>query len=169
MTILSIIVALGLIVLAGMWIIKPQTDVPGARKSEVVKTERPTPAVKPNPLQAPAVTTPATKTQPEAPVEKAKPAPVAAPAAAKPAGNSKNASKSFPDGDKYAGEMKDGILHGLGTYYYKSHKLISKKDLKNRYAEPGDYLVGEWFEGNVVSGKLFSGDNKLKEVIVIGR
>jgi hypothetical protein len=78
-------------------------------------------------------------------------------------------TKNFDDGSKYVGEMKNEKMHGLGTYYYKERQQISPKDLKKRFAEAGDYLIGEFYEGNVVSGKLFSGDNKLKEVIVIGR
>lgn len=80
-----------------------------------------------------------------------------------------NHTKSLSDGSKYVGEMKNGVLHGFGTYYFKSHQLISKKDLKERYAEAGDYLIGEWYQGNVVNGKLYDGNNNVKEVIIIGR
>ena len=81
----------------------------------------------------------------------------------------KTASKTFPNGDRYVGEMKDGTMHGLGTYYYAEKQQISKKDLKKRVAEAGDYIIGEWFEGNVVSGKFYGSNNSLKEVIIIGR
>jgi hypothetical protein len=36
-------------------------------------------------------------------------------------------------------------------------------------ADAGDYLTGEFFEGNVVQGKLFDSGNNVKEVIMIGR
>ena len=78
-------------------------------------------------------------------------------------------TKVFSDGGKYVGEMKNGKMHGLGTYYYKERQQISSKDLKKRFAEAGDYITGEFYEGNVVSGKLFDAQNNLKEVVIIGR
>ena len=57
----------------------------------------------------------------------------------------------------------------MGTMYYKKSGQISPKDLKKRMAESGDYLTGEFFEGNVVQGKLFDASNNVKEVIMIGR
>lgn len=80
-----------------------------------------------------------------------------------------NQTKTFSDGSKYVGEIKNGKMHGLGTYYYGERQLISQKDLKKRYAEKGDYLIGEFYEGNVVSGKLYDSQNNVKEVIMIGR
>lgn len=78
-------------------------------------------------------------------------------------------TKVFSDGGKYVGEMKNEKMHGLGTYYYKERQQISSKDLKKRFAEAGDYITGEFYEGNVVSGKLFDAQNNLKEVVIIGR
>ena len=78
-------------------------------------------------------------------------------------------TKNFANGSKYVGEMKDGKMHGLGTYYYKERQQISPKDLKKRFAEAGDYLIGEFYEGNVVSGKLYDAQNNVKEVVMIGR
>ena len=65
--------------------------------------------------------------------------------------------------------MKNGQMQGLGTFYYGQHELISPRDMKKRYAEAGDYLIGEFYEGKVVSGKLYDSSNTLKEVIMIGR
>ena len=73
------------------------------------------------------------------------------------------------DDDGYVGPRKNGLPHGMGTKYYKQSTLISQKDMKKRMAEPGDYLIGEFFEGNVVQGKLFDSKNNVKEVIIIGR
>jgi len=80
-----------------------------------------------------------------------------------------NRSKNFENGDRYVGEMKNGEMHGLGTLYYNSDQIISEKDLKKRKALKGDYLIGEWYEGRVVNGKLFDSNNSQKEVIIIGR
>lgn len=72
-------------------------------------------------------------------------------------------------GNKFKGKLKNGQLNGLGTLYYKSRQLISPKDKKQRYAESGDYIIGEWYDGNLVYGKLFGSDNVQKEAIMIGR
>lgn len=75
----------------------------------------------------------------------------------------------FPSGT-YSGEVNDkGLFQGIGTYTYAQRKLISNKDIKKRYAESGDYFIGEWNQGNVVQGKLYDKNNKLKEVIMIGK
>jgi hypothetical protein len=78
-------------------------------------------------------------------------------------------TKNFSGGSKYVGEMQNGEMQGLGTFYYGQHELISPRDLKKRYAEAGDYLIGEFYEGKVVSGKLYDSSNTLKEVMMIGR
>lgn len=78
-------------------------------------------------------------------------------------------TKTFSNGDRYVGEMKNGKMNGLGTYYYAQKQQISPKDLKKRLAEAGDYLIGEFYEGNVVSGKLYNSSNSVKEIIMIGR
>lgn len=75
---------------------------------------------------------------------------------------------SLASGDSYYGETKNGIMHGMGTYYYKSKQLISPKDRKKRYAEAGDYIIGEWYDGNLVQGKLFGSNGNQKEAIMIG-
>jgi hypothetical protein len=72
-------------------------------------------------------------------------------------------------GNSYKGEVLNGKPHGLGTMYYRQSTQISPKDLKKRMAEAGDYLTGEFFEGNVVSGKQYDAEGNVKEVIMIGR
>lgn len=76
---------------------------------------------------------------------------------------------TFADGSRYVGELKNGKMDGLGTYYFNSEQLISERDLKKRMAAKGDYLIGEWYEGRLVNGKLFDKDNNQKEVVIIGR
>ena len=78
-------------------------------------------------------------------------------------------SKNFENGDRYVGELKNGKMHGLGTFYYNSDQIISEKDLKKRKALKGDYLIGEWYEDRVISGKLYDSNNSQKEVVIIGR
>jgi len=76
---------------------------------------------------------------------------------------------TFDGGSKYIGEVKNGKMHGLGTYYYGQKERISKRDLKKRMSEKGDYITGEFYEGKIVSGKLYDSKNNLKEVVMIGR
>ncbi len=73
------------------------------------------------------------------------------------------------NGDKYEGDIKGEKMNGQGTFYYKTRQLISPKDRKKRYAEAGDYIIGEWFAGNLVQGKLFASDGHQKDAIMIGR
>jgi hypothetical protein len=72
-------------------------------------------------------------------------------------------------GNTYKGEVLNGKPHGMGTMYYRKSTQISPKDLKNRMAESGDYLTGEFYQGYVVQGKLFDSNNNVKEVVMIGR
>jgi len=76
---------------------------------------------------------------------------------------------SFPNGDRYVGETKNGLMHGAGAYYFKESQIISKKDLKKRYAEAGDILKGNWVEGSFSNGKLFDKNEKFKETIIVGQ
>jgi hypothetical protein len=144
---------------------EPKTPLatPPAKETPVVEA----------PVATPTPAEPATETvAPEAPapkaVEEAKPATTkkAVTNVATPKGTQ---TKKFPGGGKYVGEMKNGQMQGLGTFYYGQHELISPRDMKKRYAEAGDYLIGEFYEGKVVSGKLYDASNTLKEVIMIGR
>ena len=76
---------------------------------------------------------------------------------------------TFKNKDRYVGDMQNNLMHGSGTYYYANRQLISTKDpKKGRYAEAGDYLIGEWFEGYVSSGVLYDKSNNEKGRIIIG-
>jgi uncharacterized protein YggU (UPF0235/DUF167 family) len=76
---------------------------------------------------------------------------------------------NFPNGNKYEGGLKNGLMHGQGVYYYAVRSLISKNDPLERYAEAGSYLLGEWSEGELYMGRLFDGRGEMKERIIIGR
>ena len=41
--------------------------------------------------------------------------------------------------------------------------------LKKRVAKPGDYVVGEYYKGNLVQGKLFDSNNNQNETLYIGK
>ena len=75
----------------------------------------------------------------------------------------------FPNGDKFEGQMKDGKMHGNGTYHYSSRQLISEYDTSERYADAGDFLVGVWNKGELYYGTLYSKDSIVKNNITIGK
>jgi len=77
--------------------------------------------------------------------------------------------KVFENGNVYEGQMKDGVIHGKGTLTYASRQLISPYDHKKRFAEPGDYLDGNWYKGDLNFGKLYSMGKTFKEIITIGK
>lgn len=73
------------------------------------------------------------------------------------------------NGNRYIGQVKGGKAHGQGTLTYNSRTLISKRDMKNRYAEAGQYVIGEFYEGELVHGTLYDRNNDPIEQIRIGR
>lgn len=72
-------------------------------------------------------------------------------------------------GGNYTGELKNGKPHGMGTLKYTTRTLISKRDAKGRYAEVGEYITGEFYEGELVNGKLFDKNGDQREALNIGR
>ena len=82
--------------------------------------------------------------------------------------NSGENTISFANGNKYMGDIKNGVPDGVGTYYFKVREIISKRDPQNRVGEPGDVLQGLWKEGYFVNGKLFDKQGTLKEVLILG-
>jgi len=72
-------------------------------------------------------------------------------------------------GGSYIGEVKNGKPHGQGTLTYNSRTRVSTRDMKERYAEAGQYIIGEFYEGELVQGKLFDKDNEPIESIILGR
>lgn len=56
-----------------------------------------------------------------------------------------------------------------GRMEFKSTHVIDSRDPKNRYASPGDYVIGEWSEGHLVQGVWYGSDNKPKGSILIGK
>lgn len=72
-------------------------------------------------------------------------------------------------GGSYSGQLQNGKPHGMGTLKYANRTLISKRDSKKRYADSGDYITGEFYEGELVQGQLFDSTNEPKEKILLGR
>ena len=72
-------------------------------------------------------------------------------------------------GGGYIGQVKNGKPHGQGTLTYNNRTRISTRDMKERYAEAGQYIIGEFYEGELVQGKLFDKGNEPIESIILGR
>lgn len=77
------------------------------------------------------------------------------------------ASKIYSFGS-YRGDLKNGIPEGDGTMTYTRRVQIAKHDTQNpaHYAEAGDYFVGSWGNGDIVSGALYNKDGVIKERIL---
>lgn len=76
---------------------------------------------------------------------------------------------SFPNGNRYEGSLKNGQMHGKGKYWFNTKGMISKDDPMERIAEAGDYIEGDWIEGELYKGYHFDKNGMRKERIVIGR
>lgn len=74
----------------------------------------------------------------------------------------------FEPNKEQGGSIKNGYPEGVGKLIYTQSRIINKYDKKNRIAEKGDYIVGEFKNGFVVHGKLYDSSNKLKSSLMIG-
>jgi len=165
-------IAAGVLLIGGLVFFLVGGSSDKAETVEVVKSD--TSSVAPPVAEEPS--TPLEPVEPEV-VEKPESAKTAATTSSSGSTNTKASGGSAPKGtqslsfggNNYKGEVLNGKPHGMGTMYYKKSTQLSPKDLKKRMAESGDYLTGEFFEGNVVQGKLFDDDNNVKEVVMIGR
>ena len=68
----------------------------------------------------------------------------------------------------FAGPVKNGKPNGMGRMTFKTAHIIDKRDMKERMAEAGDYVVGEWKDGKLVQGRWFDSSNTVKGAIIIG-
>lgn len=68
----------------------------------------------------------------------------------------------------WKGALKNGQPDGSGTLTYSTSHLIDSRDSKQRMAEPGEYIIGEWDNGHLVQGRWFKNDGT-KEAVIIGK
>lgn len=68
----------------------------------------------------------------------------------------------------YSGSTKNGYAHGQGRLIYTTTRVINRNDPKGRTAQPGDYVIGEFFNGFVVYGKHYSAAGELLESLTFG-
>lgn len=79
-------------------------------------------------------------------------------------------TKTYPFGI-YQGGMKNGYPEGDGKMTYTRRVQIAKHDRDQnlqpvvRFAEAGDYFVGSWGNGDIVSGTLYDCNGNMKEKI----
>ena len=70
----------------------------------------------------------------------------------------------------WKGRMKNGLPDDEnGTMTYKEKHLIDSRDPQGRYAESGDYIIGEFSEGKLVQGIWYDKSNTVKGSIIIGK
>ncbi len=69
-------------------------------------------------------------------------------------------------GGTYKGELKNGKPDGSGTITYSAYTRISAKDLKERYANAGDYVTGQFRNGEVVQVKWYNADGSFNQTIM---
>lgn len=69
----------------------------------------------------------------------------------------------------YTGATKSGKPHGQGRLTYSTSHQISLRDAKKRVADAGDYVIGEFYDGQLVQGVWYGADNQVKGSVIIGR
>ena len=70
----------------------------------------------------------------------------------------------------FRGTLKNGLPHDVsGRLIFKTAHLIDSRDPKGRFAEPGDYVIGEFSEGHLVQGIWYGPDRQVKGSIIIGK
>jgi hypothetical protein len=69
---------------------------------------------------------------------------------------------------KYTGKLKNNIPEGDGKMTYNRRVQIAKHDTEHppHYAESGDYFIGSWGNGDIVSGSLYDRNGNVKEKIL---
>lgn len=158
--VIAVVAVLAIGGLAAFFLFQPSDeDLPGAETVIVVDTP-----------QADPVTEPAAEPVVES-------TPIAEPAVAEPVKQpvQKTVSQSAVSGTltlpygTYVGDIKNGRAEGQGKMTYNVRTLISKHDSKKRYAEPGEYVIGTWYGGQLDFGKLFAKNGDIKETLTIGR
>ena len=70
----------------------------------------------------------------------------------------------------YKGNLVGGKPHGVnGRLVFKTYHQIDSRDPKGRMADPGDYVIGEFYDGHLVQGIWYDANNQVKGSIIIGR
>ena len=70
--------------------------------------------------------------------------------------------------DTFTGSVTGGYPDGFGTYTFKSRRRIDMHDPEGRYAEPGDYIKGDWKHGHLNYGEWYDSSGNKKAFIQLG-
>ena len=106
---------------------------------------------------------PAVQPTAEQPKAELKAEPKAEPKAAQP-----KASATSTSADTFTGDIVNGYPDGFGTYSFKTRRRIDMHDTEERYAEPGDYIKGDWKNGHLNYGEWYSKSGTKKAFIQLG-
>lgn len=69
---------------------------------------------------------------------------------------------------EYHGETKKGYPHGQGRLTYTTTRVINHNDSKQRKANPGDYIIGRFFNGFALYVKHYNSSGELLETLTFG-
>ncbi len=94
--------------------------------------------------------------------------PKAEPKAEQPKAAQPKASATSTSADTFTGDIVNGYPDGFGTYTFKTRRRIDMHDADERYAEPGDYIKGDWKNGHLNYGEWYSKSGTKKAFIQLG-
>lgn len=69
---------------------------------------------------------------------------------------------------QYTGDIKKGYPHGQGRLIYTKDRIINSNDMKERRAQAGDYIEGEFYNGFAIWGKHYDRDGNLIQTFRFG-
>lgn len=75
---------------------------------------------------------------------------------------------SWPSYGKYEGEQKNGKAHGIGRLEFTQEHIINSHDIQRRKAKPGEYIQGQFVNGEITIGKHFDANGKLIQALNFG-
>ena len=75
---------------------------------------------------------------------------------------------SWPSYGKYEGERKNGKAHGIGRLEFTQEHIINSHDIQRRKAKPGEYIQGQFVNGEITIGKHFDANGKLIQALNFG-
>lgn len=78
----------------------------------------------------------------------------------------KNKESSKLTYGQWTGEIKFGQPHGQGTLTYSQQRLVSQFDPDANVANPGDYIIGDFDCGQLISGRLYRTSGKVIDIVV---
>ena len=75
---------------------------------------------------------------------------------------------SWPSYGKYEGERKNGKAHGIGRLEFTQEHIINSHDIQRRRAKPGEYVQGQFVNGEITIGRHFDANGNLIQALNFG-